>query len=567
MTRIFDGDLNFAGGQNNGRAPHLLQNGEYASGINISNRHGTIEPRESLRHVSLETNIPGTFQGAVAYRPGALGRLVVACGGHLYQVYRNGRTVQITDDSTHLDSGVDEIYMVQGDRLLLVSDGTNRPVVIDDEKLSEADQTMFPGRWMAYGAGRVFQVSYDRTQVLASDIYAPVNSGPEVLHRYTESPVGFAPYGIGKITGIAFLPILDNGTGLGALIVTGQRGIYAFDVGRSRDLWTEPGFGRLVVGNAAVLSHRSLIDINGDLFFRRAEGIGSLVSARTDWQTPLNRSLSYEVRGWLDEDDKEMLSSCSASYVDHKLRMTFAPEKVDDEIRFRGIIAMDLDADSGLKRGLVTYPGIETGTNPLQLVDDWLLSRDDDGVFRVFVLSTECDDIGDANPFLSQGATQPIKQELVTRAYDFQQPLIPKQMSGQCYLDFSGIRGKELKVTIEFRPDNYPGWLPWVKKRIDLSTECHGSKVAYARLPLGLPDDDGEMINPMTKRSSFEFARVQLRLTIEGHASLDQIRLSAEVGNEDADHIDDAYLADVVPEGPVVDCTHSPFTYRVSHHG
>lgn len=560
MAILYDGELSFSGGQHTGRLPHLLTSQQYARGINVSNRKGSLEPRDGYRALTLSEAIPGKFQGATLYRPTGETKLLLVASGHVYLVTDAGAVTAITSGEAPLDPEVDEVYLTTaGEQLAIVSDGVNSPLAIQDESAVQTE-SMRPGRWMTYGLGRVFQVSFDRRFIYASDIYSPVTSSSLApLYSFTESPIGFAPYGIGRITGLAFLPILDGGTDLGSLVVTGENGLYAFDVQASREVWDQLQIGRTVAGKVNVLSHRSIVDLNGDLYFRRQEGIGSLISARADWSTPINRPVSYELRGWLDDDDFSVNHLVSSSYSGNKLRMTFAGERHNDEVRFRGMVVMDLDADSGLNRGQASFPAVETGLNVLQVLDDWVLSRDEDEQLRVYRI--EDGQVGDRSPYFPDQA-KPIEWEIETRSFDFQNPLAPKDLAQACFIDFADIRS-DLEVEVQFKTDEFPGWLDWTMKKITMSGTKVSNGGAYFRFPLGMPKDVEE-INPVTKRVAGRFTHLQLRIKIKGHARIDRLRLAAQSSMSPDDNIDEAYLDEIEPISEVLNCQGSPFTYKVA---
>lgn len=93
------------------------------------------------------------------------------------------------------------------------------------------------------------------------------------------------------------------------------------------------------------------------------------------------------------------------------------------------------------------------------------------------------------------------------------------------------------KLSIDYRPDNFPDWIPWREFSEILSVIGKPSKIGigglpsaragfYPRLSFGKPSNDGDVRE--TGRRLRRCYNVQVRFRGTGHLVLDRFRLHAQ---------------------------------------
>lgn len=526
MKRVRDGQIDFSGGQHNGVSPAILPEHFYAQAINCSARNGVIAPRKPRQAIPFSRNTwqIGNFQGAYVYESLSGSHIVVAVNGHLWELWPKHRTInRITTDSVHLSPNVDEIFLVQAGRFLLAQDGVNSPLVVDDSSV-EISLSVPVGRNMAFGAGRLYVVSPSRTVIEASRISSGAYSSDDFL-IFDESG-NLSPYDIGPCTGLIFLPVLDTGTGLGALIAFGTTGLYSFNVGIPRDLWPTSELGRLIASNLNRPSIRSAVPIGGDLFFATATGITSLSTARADFRAARYTDISKPVQGWINQTPEDLLPYASASFFDQQYRLAFLPERLPSgNVRFYGQAVLDF------QHGIATDPTFTSAESGIyvqaQLVDNdrlYLIGKDSSGENTLYQdLESGTDDIR------SDGTRSRIPWMVETRAYVFDSIATRKHLQGGAFLDLAGIRGP-IELDIYFRVNRHPKWQHWMHLNADpCQAEGLGCSVkmgskGYARIFLPSPEQTEDNC---TGQLLSDFNEIQIRFVGLGYMKLERWTLAA----------------------------------------
>jgi len=190
------------------------------------------------------------------------------------------------------------------------------------------------GTLMCYGQGRLFVASPDFTEFLAGDlVYGDVDNSVANLLRFTETTYlseGGAfklPTPAGRITGMRFVSFQDTSTGQGDLVVYGEHGAGSFDVSIERTLWKSSGIQKVLFTNIGCTSDDSIVDFNGDQFFRSLDGERSYRMARADAFSYGQTPVSAEVSKVLDRDDPAILDHISGINFDNRLLFTCAPSQ------------------------------------------------------------------------------------------------------------------------------------------------------------------------------------------------------------------------------------------------
>ncbi len=179
------------------------------------------------------------------------------------------------------------------------------------------------------------------------------------------------PTNAGNITALRHNASLDTATGEGILFVFTSQSIFSVNVTPVRATWIalEEPLQRVVQINHGTESDRSIVPVNGDLFFRRIDGVGSLITAIRYFNQWANPPLSNEERRVLIADNPLLLSNVSGIEFDSKLWMTCLPFETDVGIAHQGIMPLDFEPIASAREQLrPPWEGLLEGLDILQLL-------------------------------------------------------------------------------------------------------------------------------------------------------------------------------------------------------
>lgn len=509
---VSDYQNDFSAGQNNGIG-QFLSRSSYHQGINVTGRRGYLESREPDVQIALSESVEDRYQGSEVYNPGTGDRIITVCGGNIYEIWPSGATRRITSEPL-LSRTVERCYFVQANHYMIIQDGINLPVVLEDTK-AEVSDTVPIGRWMSAGNGYLAVVSPNCKTVFVSNISTFLED-PDHILKFTETPSSLTPFDIGDIVGIHLAPILDAGTSMGALMVFGRKlgRVFAYDLSVPRDEWGNTvGFGRTVAEGIFLASNASIQAIGGDLYMRTVTGIDTINLARADWQASRNRSISQPIDGWLDQDAPHLLRVCQSAFWDDRFYLTTQPVLRFDSPEIIHQAAAVYDVRHGLESA-PAYPGIEWGTFPLafHVVDGALLTvgKRQEGPLLLFRRL----------PRGSRGsATAPWRVD--TRAFDWDNPVASKTLlGGDSYLHVEF--GRPGEITLSYRTDISPNWNRWHTLRAHAAPGSTSLFQVHSE-PMALPG-----LPEVNQRRSFRW--LQLRLEGSVPVKLREIHLAAELG-------------------------------------
>lgn len=457
----YDFQRDFSSGQHNGLTP-ALSNSSYYQGVNVHARNGYAAVRNPDVQIRLSEHLTGRYQGSTVYNPGTGERVVLVIDGNLYEIWSNG-TVNAISTDTPLSTEVSRCQFVQANRYLVVQDGVNTPVVVEDATYTVRD-TIPIGRYMASGNGYLAVVSANSQSIHISNISTFLEDEDEIL-KFTAQPATLTPFGIGSIKGLTIAPVLDSGTGMGALLAFGDTGrVFGYDLTIPRDDWgSTTGFGRVVAEGLFLASHNSIQSVGGDLYMRTVTGLDTLNLARADFQASRNRNISRPVEGWLRNDAPGLLHAVDAVFWDDRLYVTSSPlMQPDGQIAFQDVVVYD--AAHGL-RAEPAYPGIERGTTPvaLHVVDGRLVTVAQVGEGGVLVYQRPP----------AGGARVSLPWWLETRTYDWGAPQETKGLdASSSYVHVDFLRPGSVDLLVKF--DDKPGWTKWTTIEADLPEDAQG---------------------------------------------------------------------------------------------
>ena len=557
------GFQNILKGMNSGLAPNLIGTDAAFFSRNVTFRGGHPQTRPGWKRRALnfeDTDTQaafqdGLFQGAACFEPMQGGhKLVASISGRLFMVDAENQFVcselTMTDRNS---STLPKAWFEQAEDFLIVQDNQSTPFIYDGSNLRRVDPnsaikevpvgnvtTYSNGRlWVALPGGRSFvagNIVYGedgtaqfggRDSVLKFSENAFLNGGGEFS----------IPNNAGKIRAMRPIANLDTSLGQGPLQVFTERGAFSINAPFDRTQWqnlTYPIQTVSLLGSGSE-SHESSILVDGDIWFRASDGIRSFQIARRDHGSWVNTPMSTEMFEVIRYDDKSLLNHSSAVLFDNRYLVTSSPFRVRGHgICWRGLIALDFHNVSGISvRTAPVYDGLWTGLNILQVVrcdnECYMFVLDCNEKIELWELSVN-------DPF-DNGTTR-IACFLDTASFGFDDAGWSRKALSTGDLWIGDVIG-QVNFDVQFRPDQYPCYIPWHSwavdsKRESCLTECStpdSLQPQYRpRMRLPLPGESCNSRVNMPFRHGFEF---QCRLAWTGHASINRLRLVAHETQED----------------------------------
>lgn len=179
------------------------------------------------------------------------------------------------------------------------------------------------------------------------------------------------PTNAGIITAIRHNAQLDTSTGQGILFIFTQDSIYSCNVPPKRTDWialSEP-IQRVAQIHHGTVSDRSIVAINGDLFFRSVDGVRSLISAIRYFGQWANPPLSNEETRVISADDTTLLGCVSAIEFNSRVLMCCLPVQKTVGLAYQGIMPLDFDPiESARQQEPPVWEGLQEGLDILQLL-------------------------------------------------------------------------------------------------------------------------------------------------------------------------------------------------------
>lgn len=553
-----------------GRNPSLIEKDCVALAINATVRGGYPKPRPKIvyRPITFRTEEEREwfetqlYQGSFYYsytnaanpalKPNQ-GVLIMSVGGRQWKIdlvrfaateitppQRNSRLKNI-------------VYYCQARQYLIIQDGTSSPIIWDGSNTRRAGVNEVPsGTLMAYGQGRIWLLKGD--ELFAGDIEGTdVGSVLKFTEfRFLSGGGALNPsYVIGNVNGLQFIPQQDTATGVGTLLVFGERGTTSVFAELPRDQWIN-GIQRMVLINIGGTGHRSPCQVNGDVWFRTAPGLRSYRQARGQVDALAQLPLSTELDPFFLQDTDFLLPWASSVYFDNRLLTTISPQWRNGRVTFPAIAAVDFHILSSF--GAARKPawdGIWTGINAFELVQcttQRMFAPGVDSAGRTCLFEWLKQDNPQFYDVLDDGsrglARTPVVWSADSALLTFQAgkeaggPAVQKRLGGGKYFlrDLMG----PVSVQLQYRKDGEKCWVDWVEhdycSNVDI---CEfekgedGCPLTWTASPqyrspaiigqpdiLGLPSDDAPIGAGNSGRAlniGYEF---QFRFTITGEVTI-----------------------------------------------
>jgi hypothetical protein len=489
---VKDGILTLTEGMSSGTTPALIKLTQCAYALNATFRGGYAKNRPTFNQIDLsgagmDAFAAGNFQGAAFYDIGDGQQHILAqASGRTYQIDLAAGGATVTDIS--LDSVFSPIrpkaYFCQADVYMVVQDGNSTPLIYQgvDQKHRAATDEVPVGQAMAYCQGRLW-VSKGRL-LAAGDIFG----GPTPVIKFTEntylntttpSPGFGTPLQSGDIVGLSAIEVGDTSTGQGELLVFCRKAIWSVKASVPRTSWpSTSGMITMALINVGGTSDRAITNVNSDCFFRAKDGWRSFRSARnqqasTEYgnsQTYGYTPISLEMKRVLATDTISLLDYGSSTLFRNRLLGLATPvpyqhtqtEGTFTGVYFKSLVALDFDILSGMRDKLpAAWDGEWQGLNFLQV-----LSNDFTFVERCIAFvrnadtgKTEIWEIDDDDTAAFDANAAPIRTVIESRYLDCGKPKNPKRIrTGHLY--FNNVQA-DTTVTVMYRSDGYPNWVPW----------------------------------------------------------------------------------------------------------
>jgi len=567
------GQASFLGGANSGLAPQLLGDNGYSWGVNTTLRGGAIGPRpgylkQTLSFDSETTDTRfssgGRFQGAgIHENPDGKSVILVMVAGRLFSIEpcRDNKTVEVTPGTTNEDvnhSTADRATFQQAEDWTIVQNNIDAPIIYGNG--ASRRSTPMKGRevptglMMAYGNGRVW-VSKGRSYVAGDLVGSSSGSGVErrdAVLRFTENDYlaeggAFRLPTTGDITGMKFVSNLDTALGDGDLIVFSRKGGYAVSVPTDRTLWKNLDYPaqRSAVPIGAV-SGDSIVNVNGDLYYRSPDGLRSLVFARRQFGTPGNTPISEEVDRAFQFDAPHFLDYSSAVLFDNRYLCTCTPQKSSIGVHHKGLVALDFAPVSFMgQTSRPVYDGMWTGVNILKIMTGsfdqeekcFAIVESASGTIEVWEITKDATTDFDGTNY------DRIQWFFETRAYNFASNY--ERAALDRFEPWLTDIGGQVDITVYSRPDTSANWYLWKTwQESAKDTFCSGENdsngcqtitpynLSYRpRRSIGSPSEDCENLDPkkpVSRGYSFQF-----RVQVTGQAQIPQIRAFCNIETED----------------------------------
>ena len=582
---VFDGFTSIVA-QDADTHPSYLPESYVAESVNRTFRGGINRTRPSIRNLKIvagdgqpETIVTdiqkGNFQGAFSYRKTKLESgdgLVISVSGTIYflKIINNVAYAYKLIDGN--DPDMMHTWFVQAEDRLYIQNGYQNAIswggdlTVAPYRLNPFENKMPIGTIMEYAFGRVF-VTDKFNRIYASDIIygngftntLNTENFTEITY-WAEGGAFSTPSMMGDITGMKVMPDLgDNLRGQGALVVLCSNGAFSMDVSIPRVLWNESNIQRIsLLGRGCASPY--LTTVNSELWFRSHDGWAFYSNSQTEFYRYFSmRKLSRDVNKWVSRDTGWLKQFASTMYINNYLINTVAPQTKSTQKEngvtglhryHRGMVVLDLDQGSSPSPDAqlsFRWNGLWTGIRPTQLLTAFIngeqrgfaFSFDDDNRNRLYeVTNARGSDYG-------PNGTVDIESFFITGKYDFSRSqqtnkfLRKKITGGEMWL--SEIPG-DVTSYVEYRSDSNPCW----NTLKDPSTygcppcspivydNCYPRRGGnlFKRYKFTTPDPSE--CNGLSDIPSVEGSEFQIKVGLTGNATVDRVRLMANIkSNED----------------------------------
>ncbi len=518
-TRLVANQLDFSGGINSNVVPirtsdgipHGLQDNQLAWSNNCQVRGGGIYPRFGWIPVVENVGWTSIFQGGAFYLPDfGEPQLVVAISGRIYRI-RTDTDFSVEDISAltglTMDATQPQYYFAQAEKWLVIQDGTlvTNPMFFETDgnggiatmtqsrgfvgvnsplnQIPPAGPEDYYQQRLWYAIGRLYaagDIVFNQTSGTAGNDYR------DSVLAVTESPVPSAgdafttPISSGNIRFLRHAANLDSTLGQTNLFIGTRNAIFACNVPITRADWTAATLANMPLQTVALVgagaySERGATPINQDILFASTPDgdVRSLQTAVRQFNVPGQIPISNNVDRCLDFNDRALLHLTSSIYFDTKFWQTVLPFTTPVGTAFQGIISLDFNPLSSLQERLPPiWDSVLEGLNLLQLFQANIAGRD--RAFAMVYGATGGIDLWEfttTEKFNENASGQARTQwSFETAAYAWGDTRVLKEIETFKFWIDRLVGTVEFKL--EFKPDQYPCWLPWRNWKECSAADC-----------------------------------------------------------------------------------------------
>jgi hypothetical protein len=585
VAYLVDGTSDFSLGQDAWHAPDRIQPTQYARGVNVTTKRGTLSPRPGFwdktlvfQQGSLKTDFGyfrsyediwrgGKFQAAIPFPQGPDNFIITVVSGLIFKINVLTLAVSILSTEIKLNQYASRINWSYAAGKIVLFDYPDYPVIIDGNKLTRASQNHKIGTQPAPQVPISVLGAYNQNRLFVANAGVEFTAGdpvgdlatPEAPITFTEVftpssdffrqvfslPVDEALY---PITAMGFLQQIDANTGIGPMFIASQKKVYYYRTDQPRTNWGQGEFGEVLLANAGMPGPRAFVNVNSDIVFLSGEGkLHAMSTSRNDTQRWGDVPISREVDDFLKFNDPSLIRLAVLGYFDNHIYISANPYRIQALDRSQrpvtdyahgGFVILEIDQISSfLEQGSPVWAGLWTGINPMEFV-----TVGD----RAFVFSKDgCGTSGfnalyeikrDATYDIVRGIKRRVRSIVEFKEWTFEDPFKHKRENALT-LHIDGLRGV-VDLLLHRRTSDSPGFLEYAEWHHTAPTEIcdemppdeliNGMQPHnFREIVFGDPRETG--CNPVTLDLLDTFRSVQVRMTIEADSwILKELRMKAQ---------------------------------------
>lgn len=587
---VIDGTVDFSGGQNAGLTSDRIDKNQYAIGVNVTCKNGSIKPRPRLGHRPVKVLTEGTeagktyqhifdlgkFQGERSFLVDERSYTITVRSGIIFKVdYARGiATVLRHGDDDRIALRHRRVDIEPADKYTVIHDWPNQPVLIKGDVATRSNfyaidaegvpAPQVPQSTMGVYVQSRYWVANATNEFTAGDFVGDDTrpDAPATFFEVFGPGAGFIGqafnlgYGFGNIaiSAMGFISSRNQqskvqATKYGPLYVATKKSISLYDAELPREQWGTTDFGRIELSGTGIVGQRAHTMIGSDILFQSSTGeIHSFSKNQNDersgWATTI---ISREVGNWLETVNKDYLDIGFVTFFNKLVLAGARPIRIPIkgyrgetiyDYAHEGMIALELDNVSTITTpASPVWAGLWTGVRPMEavVIDDVLhvVSKDADGYNRTYMMDEKA--LYDTWNY----SNRPIKGRIYMRAYDFESPFTDKK-EHSVDLNIGDVQ-KELELTVYRKALNSSTFGKWGIYEYEeaCGNTCGlidgsfapNAPIGYRVLSFGDPDETPP--NPASGEFGNVFRETQIMLEFEaGDFTLFKLKMKAEALDE-----------------------------------
>ena len=338
-----------------------------------------------------------------------------------------------------------------------------------------------------YAQGRQYSAGDIVQGPSGTNVYPTFYGQRDSVLKITENPLvlggdGFTvPDNAGNITAMAYSANLNTALGQGTLYVFTRKQIYALQVPVTRADWTGANSSNaplqyaVQINNGAV-NDRSIVQVNGDLFFQTLQpSIQALQAAIRNFTQWGNVPISINEDRMIALNNRALLWAASGISFDNRCLQTALPAMTDWGVTHPALVPLNFDAVSTMNNQLPpAWEGANVGLDMFQL---W--AGDFGGLDRALALVLNRDDQSLQLWELSKADRRDNGDSRIQWVIEFPAFTWGKEFSLKelvsCELWLDDVEGT-VDFEMKYKPDSDSCQYPWAKWKVCAArTSCENA--------------------------------------------------------------------------------------------